>query len=292
MKFYQVTKDDLTNAARNQCTITAFAGALNVPFEEAFQLCASYAKRRYNGRLQHTEMNKLMRDLGFTRTFLNRKPHGKKLAMAEAAAALQADDVAIVFTSGHALALTQEAVIDTFDSRRRKVKEMWVNRGGWNGSSIYTEPAPEKEGKLSRENAKLGMRVKFWTRTSRSRGQADLRQALTGEIVKLNPVKAVVRQDGTVTRFRVAYAGLEPTAEVIKPRRSASRPAAPKPKLNMNLLREMFPASLKLGDRVRFGRPNGQKRTGRVIKLNKKTVKVQTAEGAIWDTSYSLAKRI
>lgn len=45
---------------------------------------------------------------------------------------------------------------------------------------------------------------------------------------------------------------------------------------------------MNIGDKVRFGRPNGQQRTGVIVKINSKTYKIQTSEGKDWRVSHCL----
>lgn len=58
----------------------------------------------------------------------------------------------------------------------------------------------------------------------------------------------------------------------------------------------MLMSEIKVGDRILFGRPNGEKTLGKVVKKNRKTVKVETLEargsrtatGAVWRVPPSL----
>lgn len=60
--------------------------------------------------------------------------------------------------------------------------------------------------------------------------------------------------------------------------------------------------SFKIGDEVSFGRPNGEKTLGKIVKVNRKSLKVETLEsrgvngrvpaGKVWRVHPSLCEKV
>ena len=116
----------------------------------------------------------------------------------------------------------------------------------------------------------IGQRVNF----GRKHGQQTL-----GEVVKVNRTKAKVRQleaRGTMKDHKVGTIWTVPFS-MLTPANGAVATPAPQPASR--------PAStmqdngdFRLGQEVMFGRRNGQKTRGEVVKINRKTLKVKTLE--------------
>lgn len=118
------------NHVGNQCTVVMIATALGKTFDEAYAIAGRYANRRRNNRLSLKEEKKFLKDNGFVRLW--GAGQGKRnvptISTKEAAKKLNKGDMGVVWTSGHVFSMTNTTVFDTFDSRRRRVKEMWVRR--------------------------------------------------------------------------------------------------------------------------------------------------------------------
>ena len=134
------------NHVGSQCTIVMIATMLGKTFDEAYAIAGRYAKKRRNNRLSLAEEKQVLKDYGFVRLW--GKGAGKrnqpKISTSEAAKMLNKGDMGVAWSAGHVFSMTNTTVIDTFDSRRRKVKELWVRRAD---SEIPTEkdltPAPK-----------------------------------------------------------------------------------------------------------------------------------------------------
>ena len=74
------------------------------------------------------------------------KRNQPKISTKEAAKMLNKGDMGVAWSAKHVFSMTNTTVIDTFDSRRRRVKELWVRRAD---SEIPVEkdltPAPTSD---------------------------------------------------------------------------------------------------------------------------------------------------
>lgn len=114
-------------------------------------------------------------------------------------------------------------------------------------------------------------------------------ETLVGEVIKLNPKTAqVLLDDGRI--WRIHYELLEKISD-IPPRvppigNSIKLPDDPVYRIN-----NVQAFNVAVGDKVVFGRPNGQKRMGVVSKVNAKTYGIDAEDGQNWRVSKNLVRK-